>query len=165
MKFFTSIVNSCKDIAGKLRRVNASANGVEVENRQLMQQFGFVSVPKKGSRILFLQFGNVTVGVASDGADRPEVKEGEVAVYRDGQQCILLKEDGTIGIKAPKGVDIDGDLRVTKNIWDNTASPTDVCSIKNMRNILKQQVHGTAVGPSSPGTPPIITPDPPPPVV
>lgn len=156
MKFFTSIVNSCKDIAGKLRRVNASANGVEVENRQLMQQFGFVSVPKKGSRILFLQFGNVTVGVASDGADRPEVKEGEVAVYRDGQQCILLKEDGTIGIKAPKGVDIDGDLRVTKNIWDNTDDLSCVGSVNEMRQTLLKQTHGTAVGPSSTGVPPIV---------
>lgn len=160
MKFFTSIVNSCKDIAGKLRRVNASANGVEVENRQLMQQFGFVSVPKKGSRILFLQFGNVTVGVASDGADRPEVKEGEVAVYRDRQQCILLKEDGTIGIKAPKGVDIDGDLRVTKNIWDNTDDPSCVGSVNEMRQTLLKQTHGTAVGPSSTGVPPIV-PNPP----
>ncbi len=160
MKFFTSIVNSCKDIAGKLRRVNASANGVEVENRQLMQQFGFVSVPKKGSRVLFLQFGNVTIGVASDGSDRPEVKEGEVAVYRDGQQCILLKEDGTIGIKAPKGVDIDGDLRVTKNIWDNTDDPSCVGSVNEMRQTLLKQTHGTAVGPSSTGVPPIV-PNPP----
>ena len=104
------------------------------------------------------------VGVASDGKERPEVKEGEVADYRDGEQFILFKENGSIEIKAPKGVDIDGDLRVSKDIWDNTDSPADVGSIKNMRNILKQQVHGTAVGPSSPGTPPII-PDPPPPVV
>lgn len=161
MKFFTSIVNSCKDIAGKLRRVNASANGIDVENRQLIQQFGFVSVPKKGSRILFLQFGNVTVGVASDGSDRPEVKDGEVAIYKDGSQYILLKDNGSIEIKAPKGVDIDGDLRVSKDIWDNTSNPADVGSVKNMRKILNSQVHGTAVGPSSPGTPP-ITPDPPP---
>lgn len=160
MKFFTSIVNSCKDIAGKLRRVNASANGIDVENRQLIQQFGFVSVPKKGSRILFLQFGNVTVGVASDGSDRPEVKEGEVAIYKDGSQYILLKDNGSVEIKAPKGVDIDGDLRVSKDIWDNT-STADVGSMNNMRKILNSQVHGTAVGPSSPGTPP-ITPDPPP---
>lgn len=161
MKFFTSIVTSCKDIAGKLRRVNASANGIDVENRQLMQQFGFASVPKQGSRILFLQFGNVTIGVASDGPERPEVKEGEVAVYVDKDNYILLKQNGSIEIKAPKGVDIDGDLRVTKDIWDNTSNPADVGSVNNMRQILKQQVHGTAVGPSSPGTPPII-PDPPP---
>lgn len=162
MKFFTSIISSCKDIAGKLRSVSAKANGRDVEGRQLMQQYGFISIPPSGSRILFLEFGNVIVGVASDGKDRPAVEEGETAVYRDDKQYIIFKKNGTIEIKAPKGVDIDGDLRVSKDIWDNTASPTDVCSIKNMRNILKQQVHGTAVGPSSPGTPPIVTPDPPP---
>lgn len=160
MKFFTSIVSSCKDIAGKLRRVNASANGIDVENRQLIQQFGFVSVPKKGSRILFLQFGNVTVGVASDSADRPEVKEGEVAIYKDGSQYILLKDNGSVEIKAPKGVDIDGDLRVSKNIWDNTEDPTCVGSVNEMRQTLLKQTHGTAVGPSSTGVPPII-PNPP----
>lgn len=156
MKFFTSIVSSCKDIAGKLRRVNASANGIYVENRQLIQQFGFVSVPKKGSRILFLQFGNVTVGVASDSADRPEVKEGEVAIYKDGSQYILLKDNGSVEIKAPKGVDIDGDLRVSKNIWDNTEDPNCVGSVNEMRQTLLKQTHGTAVGPSSTGVPPII---------
>ena len=67
MKFFTSIISSCKDIAGKLRNVSAKANGRDVEGRQLMQQFGFVSVPPSGSRILFLEFGNVIVGVARDG--------------------------------------------------------------------------------------------------
>ena len=67
-------------------------------------------------------------------------------------------------MKAPKGVDIDGDLRVKKDIWDNTDNPAEVGSIRNLRAILKPQVHGTAVGPSSPGTPPIV-PDPPPPVV
>ena len=65
MKFFTSIVSSCKDIAGKLRGVDAKANGRDVEGRQLMQQYGFISIPPSGSRILFLEFGNVIVGVAT----------------------------------------------------------------------------------------------------
>lgn len=164
MKFFTSIVTGCKDIVGKLRSVSANANGREVEGRQLIQQFGFVSVPPSGSRILFLEFGNVIVGVASDGKERPEVKEGEVAVYKDGKQYILFKENGSIEIKAPKGVDIDGDLRVTKDIWDNTKDQSCVGSVNNMRQILNKQFHNTAVGPSSPGTP-LITPNPPPPVV
>lgn len=161
MKFFTSIVSSCKDIAGKLRRVSASANGIDVEGRQLMQQFGFVSVPTKGSRILFLQFGNVTVAVASDGSDRPEVKEGESAVYRSSGHYIKLNEDGSVEIKTEKGVDIKGDLRVSGDVWDNTDNPAVSNSMKNMRDILNQQTHGTAVGPSSTGVPPIL-PSPPP---
>lgn len=158
MKFFTSIISSCKDIAGKLRSVSAKANGRDVEGRQLMQQFGFVSVPPSGSRILFLEFGNVIVGVASDGKDRPEVKEGETAVYKNEKQYILIKENGTIEIKAPNGVDIEGDLRVSKDIWDKMGS------LDHMRTTVNTQTHGTAVGPTSPGAPP-DAPNPPPPVV
>ncbi len=160
MKFFTSIVTSCKDIVGKLRKVNASANGIDVENRQLIQQYGFVSVPPNGSRILFLQFGNVTVAVASDGKERPEVKEGETALYSGKSNYVLLKQDGSIKIKAPNGVDIEGDLRVSKDIWDNTDNLTCVGSVNEMRQTLLKQTHGTAVGPSSTGIPPII-PNPP----
>lgn len=158
MKFFTSIISSCKDIAGKLRSVSAKANGRDVEGRQLMQQFGFVSIPPSGSRILFLEFGNVIVGVASDGKERPAVEEGETAVYRDDKQYIIFKKNGTIEIKAPKGVDIDGDLRVSKDIWDNQGS------LDHLRKTVNMQTHGTAVGPTSPGTPP-DAPNPPPPVV
>ena len=158
MKFFTSIVTSCKDIVGKLRSVSANANGRDVEGRQLMQQFGFISIPPSGSRILFLEFGNVTIGIASDGKDRPEVKEGEVAVYKDDKQYILLKDNGTIEIKAPKGVDIDGDLRVSKDIWDKMGS------LDHLRTTVNTQTHGTAVGPTSTGLPP-DTPNPPPPTV
>lgn len=158
MKFFTSIISSCKDIAGKLRSVSAKANGRDVEDRQLMQQYGFISIPPSGSRILFLEFGNVIVGVASDGKERPAVEEGETAVYRDDKQYIIFKQNGTIEMKAPKGVDIDGDLRVKKDIWDKLGS------IDHLRQTVNMQTHGTAVGPTSPGTPP-DAPNPPPPVV
>ena len=95
MKFFTSIVTSCKDIAGKLRSIGGKANGIEFEGRQMMQQFGFISIPKAGERCLFLQFGNVVIAVASDGKDRPAVKEGETALYREKEHYIILKDDGT----------------------------------------------------------------------
>lgn len=158
MKFFTSVVTSCKDIAGKLRNISAKANGIDAENRQLMQQFGFISVPTSGSKVLFLEFGNVVVAVASDGPDRPKLKEGESALYRKADHYLLLKENGTVEIKAPKGVDIDGDLRVNGNIWDKTGS------LDHLRQTVNSQTHGTAVGPTSPGTPP-DTPNPAPPVV
>lgn len=161
MKFFTSIVESCKDIAGKLRNISASANGIRFENRQMMQHFGFCSSPKKGDRVLLLQFGNVVIAVASDSADRPSIKEGESAVYRSSGHYIKLNEDGSVEIKTEKGVDIKGDLRVSGDVWDNTDNPAVSNSMKNMRDILNQQTHGTAVGPSSTGVPPIL-PSPPP---
>ncbi len=145
MKFFTSIVSSCKDIAGKLRGVDAKANGRDVEGRQLMQQYGFISIPPSGSRILFLEFGNVIVGVASDGKDRPAVEEGETAVYRDDKQYIIFKKNGTIEIKAPKGVDIDGDLRVNGEVSDK------VGKLSKLRDNYNQHTHiGNLGAPTAP---------------
>ena len=145
MKFFTSIVSSCKDIAGKLRGVDAKANGRDVEGRQLMQQFGFISIPPSGSRILFLEFGNVIVGAASDGKDRPAVKEGETALYSDKAHYIILKDNGTIAIKADGGVDVDGDLRVNGEVSDK------VGKLSKLRDNYNQHTHiGNLGAPTAP---------------
>lgn len=145
MKFFTSIVSSCKDIAGKLRGVDAKANGRDVEGRQLMQQFGFISIPPSGSRILFLEFGNVIVGVASDGKDRPAVHEGETALYSDKAHYIILKDNGTIAIKADGGIDVDGDLRVNGEVSDK------VGKLSKLRDNYNQHTHiGNLGAPTAP---------------
>lgn len=143
MKFFTSIVTSCKDVAGKLRSIAGKANGIEFEGRQMMQHFGFVSIPKAGERCLFLQFGNVVIAVASDGKDRPAVKEGETALYREGEHYIILKADGTIAIKANGGVDIDGDLRVNGDVSDN------VGKLSKLRDNYNQHTHVGNLGAST----------------
>ena len=147
MKFFTSIITSCKDIAGKLRNVSAKANGRDVEGRQLMQQFGFISIPKPGERCLFLEFGNVIVAVASDGKDRPAIKESEVALYREKAHYIILKDDGTIAIKAEGGVDIDGDVRVNGEVSDK------VGKLSKLRDTFNQHTHvGNLGAPTAPPT-------------
>lgn len=147
MKFFTSIVESCKDVAGKLRNLTAKANDIEFEDRQLMQQFGFISIPRKGDRVLLLQFGNVVVAVASDSADRPAVNEGETALYREKEHYIILKDDGTIAIKANGGVDIDGDLRVTGDVQDKSGT------LDRLRQNYNKHTHvGNLGAPTSPTT-------------
>lgn len=147
MKFFTSIVESCKDVAGKLRNLTAKANDIEFEDRQLMQQFGFISIPRKGDRVLLLQFGNVVIAVASDSADRPAVNEGETALYREKEHYIILKDDGTISIKASGGVDIDGDLRVTGDVEDKSGT------LDRLRQNYNKHTHvGNLGAPTSPTT-------------
>ena len=147
MKFFTSIVTSCKDIAGKLRNISGKANGVVFDNRQMMQHFGFISIPKAGERCLFLQFGNVVIAVASDGKDRPSVKEGETALYRKKEHYIILKNDGTIAIKAEGGVDVDGDLRVNGEVIDK------VGKLSKLRDTFNQHTHvGNLGAPTAPPT-------------
>lgn len=122
IKVFSSVITKCKDIANKFRGVSASANDVETNGRQLVQQWGFISVPTPGSKVIFIQVDNVVYGIASDSADRPSVEEGESSVYRSADHYIILKKDGTIGIKASSGVDIDGDLRVSGDVKDKNGT-------------------------------------------
>ena len=145
MKFFTSVVTSCKDIAGILRSIRGKANGIQFEERQMMQHFGFISIPKSGERCLFLQFGNVVIAVASDGKDRPAVKEGETALYSDKAHYIILKDNGTIAIKADGGVEVDGDLRVNGEVSDK------VGKLSKLRDNYNQHTHiGNLGAPTAP---------------
>lgn len=147
MKFFTSLVTSCKDVAGKLRSISGKANGIEFEGRQMMQHYGFISIPKAGERCLFLQFGNVVIAVASDGKDRPAVKEGETAIYREKAHYIILKDDGTIAIKAEGGLDIDGDVRVNGEVKDK------IGNLSKLRDTFNQHTHvGNLGAPTAPPT-------------
>lgn len=122
MTFFTSTVTKCKDIAGKLRLVSAMAGGVLTENRQLMQQRGFVSVPAEGDRIGFLRLGNVVLGIASDSADRPPVGEGEAALYGSATCYVLVRPDGSMEIRAPKDVTVLGNLKCTGDVSDSVGA-------------------------------------------
>ena len=167
MRFFSSIVKSCKDIAGKLRLVSASTGDIDTENRQLMQQYGFISIPKSGAKILFLSSGNVTVGVASDSEDRPSLEEGEIAVYASKESYIKLNKDGSMTIKPASGKELfvdapirssgtiqaDGDISSSANISDVKGS------IEVVRAIYNSHAHGvTAIGsPTSTPVPPLMT--------
>lgn len=122
IKAFTSIVTKCKDIAKKFRNISASANGVEISGRQMVQHWGFVSIPMPGSKALFIQVDNVVYCIASDSDNRPAVEEGECAIYRSKDHYIILKKDGKVAIKASAGVDIDGDLRVTGDVSDKSGT-------------------------------------------
>lgn len=160
MRFFSSIVTSCKDLAGKLRQISASSNDIDIENRQLIQQFGFISIPKKGSKVLFLQYGNVTIGIASDSDDRPSIEEGESALYRSAEHFIHLKKDGSIDVKA-SAVNIDGDIVSTGDVTDHTGSLDDLRQeFEAFVQSYNKHVHVCAA-PSSPSGPPQQPPPPP----
>lgn len=148
MSFFSSTVTKCKDIAGKLRLVSAFAGGVLTENRQLMQQRGFVSVPAEGDRIAFLRLGNVVLGIASDSADRPDVAAGEAALYGSAQCYVLVRPDGSIEIKAPGDVKVLGNLVCTGDVSDS------VGTLSALRSKYNGHTHmGNLGAPTSPTMP------------
>lgn len=161
MRFFSSIVSSCKDLAGKLRQISASASDIDIENRQLIQQFGFISVPPKGSKVLFLQHGSVTIGISSDSDDRPSIEEGDSALYRNANHFIHLKKDGSIDIKAAAGVNVDCDIVSTGNVTDHTSSLDELRQdFEAFVQSYNMHFHVCAA-PSSPSGPPKQPPAPP----
>lgn len=148
ISFFTSTVTKCKDVAGKLRLISAFAGGILTENRQLMQQRGFVSVPVAGDRVAFLRLGNVVLGVASDSTDRPAVADGEAALYSSSQCYVLVRPDGAIEIKAPASVTVIGDLKCTGDVSDS------VGSLSALRKKYNGHTHvGNLGAPTSPTMP------------
>ena len=128
MKFFRGIVESVKDAGTGLRTVIAMGRGVrEIQDRPMMQQRGFLSLPEKGDQILFLQDSGLVVAIASDSDKRPKAKAGEAIVYASAECFIRVMPDGSIGITAPKGLKVEGDLIVTgyakgQKIYDSTGS-------------------------------------------
>lgn len=149
IKAFSSVITKCKDIANKFRGVDATANGVETNGRQLVQQWGFISVPTPGSKVIFIQIDNAVYGIASDSSDRPSVEEGETALYTSKDHFIIIHKDGTISIKANGGIDVDGDIRVSGKITatGNVESDGDVKDSVGALSRLRQNYNShTHVG-------------------
>ena len=141
MRFFTSLITACSDIKGKPRKVSAAAAGYTVTDRKMMQQAGFTSIPVASDRVLFLQYGNMTIGIASESADRPSLEAGERAMHRSSDHYIILKKDGSIAIKAESGVDIDGDLRVTGDIEGKGEVSDLIGKLSTLRNKHNLHMH------------------------
>lgn len=141
IKAFSSVITKCKDIANKFRGVDATANGVETNGRQLVQQWGFISVPTPGSKVIFIQIDNAVYGIASDSSDRPSVEEGETALYTSKDHFIILHKDGSISIKAKGGIDVDGDMKVSGNISATGDVKDSVGALSRLRQNYNSHNH------------------------
>lgn len=91
------------DVAG---RAGADLTGVEV-----LQQFGFSSVPPEGAVVIILAVGGdqgdpVALPVAAPGARMGKLQAGEAVMYgRDGSR-VHIKADGTIDVLSSKAVHV-----------------------------------------------------------
>lgn len=98
-------------------------NSEKHESVPMMQNYGLTSKPKANSRAVVLFVGGARdngVIVATQGpADKiPTLEDGEVAVYSDYGQSIILKKDGSILAKPASGKPyrFEGDLNVIGKI-------------------------------------------------
>ena len=117
---------------------------------------GFTSRPKAGAEaILLCPGGNrssaITIMVSDRRVRIKDLGEGEVAIYDDTGNTIVLKQNGSIQMNSPTAVDIvapdvtiDGNLSVTGDVSDANGS------MQEMRDIYNAHGHPTApLGPVS----------------
>jgi len=124
LKFIRSIMKTffVSDSAGYTQYTGSGRSGEETAG-VVAQHYGFASYPPVGTEFMTLQFGNNNYSVAeSDGEMRPELEEGDTALYsvgegdsfvgmliqKNGNAINIMTDEGTIGITA----DSDGDITI-----------------------------------------------------
>lgn len=101
------------DDSGKLQKVQLAIFKDEVRDEvDRVQNYGFTSVPKTGSDAIVVYVGGsrdhgVVIATDDGSARKKELKEGEVAVYSDEGDYILLKRGNVIEIHSKSKLAID----------------------------------------------------------
>lgn len=126
------------------------------------QQYGFTSVPEPGAEAVMLAVGGsrshmVAIAVDDRRYRKRGLKEGEVCLYSKFGDYVLLKDDGTIEVKASNKVLVDApDVHCTNNlhvrgniICDGMVSDANG-TMQEMRDRYNGHTHG-ATPPPSPG--------------
>lgn len=106
------------DNSGETQTVQAEIReGLSISDIPVMEPYGFTSGVKIDSEVLLVSLGgnrgNTAAVVVGGRAYRLKgLKEGEVALYDDSGQEIILRKDG-IEITAPNSLKISGDVAIT----------------------------------------------------
>jgi phage gp45-like len=107
------------------------------------QEYGFSSVPLPGAQAVAVSIAgsrdNSIIIATEDGRYRPlNLNAGEVTIYNQFGDKIVIKQNRTIEITAPNVI-INGNLQVTGNILDN--SGTNTRTVSGMRSIFNTHQH------------------------
>lgn len=122
-----------------------------------MQQYGFTSVPHPGAQVLFVALGGnrdhpVAVSVDDPRFRKKDMQPGEVAIYTDEGDYILLKRGRTIEIettnlvvKASESARFETPiLECTGEIFDRC--DTDGMTMNGMREVYDSHTHNESIG-------------------
>lgn len=151
------------DDARKLQ--SAQVDMLDGESRadvERFQQYGFTSVPEPGAEAVMIAIGGsrshmVAIAVDDRRYRKRNLKEGEVCLYTKFGDYVLLKDDGTIEVKASNKVLVDaedvfctGNLHVRGNIICDEMVSDANGTMQEMRDRYNGHTHG-ATPPPSPG--------------
>lgn len=136
------------------------AGGEMHDDVQTIQQYGFASLPSKNARALTLFVGGerdngVVVATQGDSEKIPSIEEGEVALFTDYGQSIILKKDGSIVATPARGktfsilgdLEVDGNVSATKEVSATCPKVGDNID-KTMGVHLSTHAQPTNVGPA-----------------
>jgi phage gp45-like len=137
-------------------RVTAEGRQDEtINSKRLVQQHGHSSRPPVGSGLVFLRSGNSWVCLGSDSGLGPNLEEGESALYFDDNNFILMKKDGSIGIKsASVSMDIQ-ELKITGKVTadgvieSKSGVKDPLGDMAEMRTIFNAHTHAVATAGSA----------------
>lgn len=130
--------------------VDVSLAGGERHSRiPLFQQYGICSRPNKDSEAVILFIGGsrdngIAVATQGSASKLPPLEDGEVALFSEYGQTIILKKDGSI-VATPKSGQpyrIEADVQVTGDVKAFCDLPTFIT--------MQNHIHMTGVGASAP---------------
>ena len=123
MNIIRGIIKSVKSKASRLMRIDASGRaGETIENREMIQQYGFASSPRNGSECVMDKQGNSILIIATDDRRyKMALNDGEVALYVDQDNYIKINPDGKIEVQANSVVVNSGDVTLGGSVALATA--------------------------------------------
>jgi len=154
--FIRGVVSTMSSAAGKLARFSAAGRTDEsIEDREVMQHYGFSSRAKSGAECLILKQGNHYLMIASDDRRyRIALADGEVAIYTDEGDSIHFKRNKTIEVRAGTKVSIDA-----PGVELGTTALESVLKGETFMNFFNSHTHtGGFVTPTSPPSVPATAP-------
>lgn len=165
MMMLAPVKITATDDTGPVHRVQVRAMAPEqIDNVAVLQLYGLASHAMTGSDAMALfvsgdRSNAVIVATNNQGARMRNLKSGEVALYTDEGDSVLLSRGKIIAVKCGTKVSIDcplvemtGDLHVTGEIVRGVGT-TDQVTLGQHSHMQGSDAHGDSEEPTFPPTP------------
>jgi len=155
-------------VQGVIQRVSAAVWGDgSIDNRELIQDYGYTSRPKAGAEVIFIRQGGQFIAIGSDDRRyRISLAEGEVAIYDDLGQTVHLTREGVV-VTSPKKIsataptveisaevkvvmdtpllEVSGDIRSGGEVSDKEGT---MQAMRDIHNLHVHPVQGSSTAPT-----------------
>lgn len=125
-------------VQGVIQRVSATVWGDgAIDDRELIQHYGYTSRPKAGAEVIFIRQGGQFIVIGSDDRRyRISLAEGEVALYTDEGDKIHLKRNRIIEIIGGEKVIINTKVAEVTATTSATVTSPEVTAVASSRVLL-----------------------------